>query len=182
MPSSQNIEKNEQMTEFKQISPQKISLIAFDFDGVLTDNKVYVFQDGKEAVCCSRADGIGFDFLHKMNIPVVIISTESNPVVSARAAKLRVPVIQSQKDKYAALDKHCLENGLDVSRVMFVGNDVNDLPVMRQIKYAIAVADAFPAVKAVAWHILGTPGGNGIVREIIESVIDFPPADQILNS
>ena len=68
---------------------RKIRLIAFDFDGVFTDNMVYVLQDGSEAVRCNRSDGIGLQKLNKLGIKTVIISTESNPVVSARAQKLK---------------------------------------------------------------------------------------------
>jgi 3-deoxy-D-manno-octulosonate 8-phosphate phosphatase (KDO 8-P phosphatase) len=158
----------------KPLAVSELSLIAFDFDGVLTDNKVYVFQDGSEAVACNRADGLAFDLLRAQGFPTVIISTERNPVVTARAEKLRIPVIQSAGDKVAALQRHCAEHGLDPDRVMFVGNDLNDLPVMAAVAYAVAVADAHPRVRELAWQVIETPGGAGVAREIVERVVCFP--------
>src|SRR5512139_1046508 len=94
-----------------------IRLVAFDFDGVFTDNAVYVFQDGSEAVRCFRGDGLGMD--------VAIISTETNPVVSARARKLGIPCVQDCKDKRAALEDMAREKGISLAEVAFVGNDIN---------------------------------------------------------
>jgi len=161
------------------IAISEISLIAFDFDGVLTDNKVYVFDDGSEAVACNRADGLAFDFLRAQGFPTVIVSTERNQVVSRRAEKLRIPVVQSAADKVAAVQSHCALNNLDPRRVMFVGNDLNDLPAMVASAYSLAVADAHPSVREMAWHVLETRGGAGVVREIVERVVDFPAMESL---
>jgi YrbI family 3-deoxy-D-manno-octulosonate 8-phosphate phosphatase len=144
----------------------KVQLIAFDFDGVLTDNRVYVFEDGLEAVQCNRSDGLAFDMFRAAGIPVVIISTERNSVVSKRAAKLQVPVLQSVGDKEQALTEYCRGTGIDLSRVIFVGNDVNDLAAMRRVGFPVAVADAHHAVKAIAWKVLVTKGGQGAVDSV----------------
>lgn len=152
-----------------------IQLIVFDFDGVLTDNRVFVFDNGSEAVVCNRADGLAFDMIRAAGIPVMIMSTERNPVVSMRAAKLQVPVLQAIKDKRTALTNHCRAVGIDLDRVVFVGNDVNDLPAMQMVGFPIAVADAHAAVKAKAWTVLATRGGDGVARELVEEVLALKP-------
>lgn len=150
-----------------------LDAVLFDFDGVLTDNRVFVFDDGREAVRCNRADGLAFDFLRRVGVPAHIVSTETNPVVEARAAKLKVDALTGLGDKAEAVGKLCQERGYALDRLMFVGNDVNDLTVMAAVGYAVAVADAHEAVKHAAWRILTTSGGAGVAREIVESVVDF---------
>ena len=94
---------------------QRVRLIAFDFDGVFTDNMVYVFEDGREAVRCFRSDGIGLQKLKKLGIETVIISTEANPVVSARARKLKIRCIQDCQDKRAVLADIAREKNITLS-------------------------------------------------------------------
>jgi YrbI family 3-deoxy-D-manno-octulosonate 8-phosphate phosphatase len=153
-----------------------VDLIVFDFDGVLTDNRVLVMDDGKEAVLCNRADGLGFDMFRAANIPVAIVSTERNPVVARRAEKLRVPVLQNVADKKQTLAEHCRSAGIDLARVVFVGNDINDLAVMRTVGYPVAVADAHPAVLDAAKIVLSAKGGDGAARELAEHVLGLPYA------
>lgn len=151
-----------------------VDLIVFDFDGVLTDNRVLVTEDGKEAVLCNRADGLGFDMFRAANISAVIVSTERNPVVTRRAEKLRVPVLQNVADKSSTLVEHCRTAGIDLARVMFVGNDINDLAAMRLVGIPVAVADAHPAVLDVARIVLSSKGGDGAAREVAEAVLCLP--------
>ena len=146
-------------------------LIVFDFDGVLTDNRVLVIENGLEAVFCNRADGLAFDMLRAANMPVMILSTEKNPVVAVRAAKLRAPLLQGIGDKRQALADHCRDAGIDLAQVVFVGNDVNDIAVMQAVGFPIAVADAHAAVKKIAWTVLSTKGGDGVARELVEQVL-----------
>jgi 3-deoxy-D-manno-octulosonate 8-phosphate phosphatase (KDO 8-P phosphatase) len=157
------------------LDPQDIDAIVFDFDGVLTDNRVYVFEDGREAVCCNRADGLGFSFLRQASLPAFIMSKETNPVVRARAEKLGVPALVAIDDKDRALNSLCREKGFSTARIMFVGNDINDLPALQLVGYPVAVADAHPAVRQAAKIILATRGGDGVVREIVETIIEFTP-------
>ena len=159
------------------VKPKDLDAIVFDFDGVLTDNRVLVFSDGTEAVACNRADGLAFDFLRARGKPAYIVSTETNPVVRARGAKLQVPVMDSVTDKAAAIRELCATHGHAPARLMFVGNDVNDLPAMALVGHAVAVADAHPRVIRAAHHVLARRGGDGVAREIIEDVIDFPAQD-----
>ena len=145
-----------------------IRLIAFDFDGVFTDNTVYVFEDGREAVRCSRADGIGLSKLKQLGIHTVIISTETNPVVTARARKLGLPCVQGVNDKRAALESVLREHGLSLEQAAFVGNDINDLPCLTAVRLPIVVQDAHPDVIPHALYRTTTHGGHGAVREVCD--------------
>jgi 3-deoxy-D-manno-octulosonate 8-phosphate phosphatase (KDO 8-P phosphatase) len=151
----------------------KIELLAFDFDGVLTNNKVMVFQDGSEAVICSRSDGLAFDIFKQENICSIIISTEENPVVSARGKKLGIFVLQAIKDKKEALNQYCLKNKINIENVAFIGNDINDLSVMKSVGLSIAVADAHKSVIELANYTLKTAGGDGVAREIAEELFNL---------
>ena len=144
----------------------EVALILFDFDGVLTDNRVWVSQDGAEAVCCNRADGLGFNLLRAAGIPCMIVSTEANPVVTQRARKLGVPVMQSVADKGEAVRKICCDQGVNPAHVAFVGNDLNDLPAFRSVGIKLCPCDAAPEVRRVCDCVLRTRGGAGVVHEI----------------
>ena len=112
---------------------RELRLVAFDFDGVFTDNSVYVAQDGTESVRCVRSDGIGLQALARLGVSTVIISTETNPVVTARSRKLSVRCIQGCEDKRAALDAVVRELGIDLSQAAFVGNDINDIDCLAAV-------------------------------------------------
>ncbi len=146
----------------------RIRLIAFDFDGVFTDNMVYVLQDGTEAVRCYRSDGIGLSKLKALGIELIIISTEANPVVSARANKLKVRCIQDCRDKRAELERLAEELNITLSEVAFVGNDINDRSCLECVGLPIVVRDAFPEVATIALYQTKRPGGHGAVREICD--------------
>ena len=146
----------------------RIRLVAFDFDGVFTDNTVYVFEDGTEAVRCFRSDGIGLHKLKKLGIETVIISTEANPVVSARARKLKIRCIQDCQDKRAVLEDIAHDQGIGLGEVAFVGNDVNDLPCLECVALPIVVQDAHQDVVSTARYQTKNPGGHGAVREVCD--------------
>jgi 3-deoxy-D-manno-octulosonate 8-phosphate phosphatase (KDO 8-P phosphatase) len=145
-----------------------IRLVAFDFDGVFTDNAVYVLQDGSEAVRCFRGDGIGLEKLKSLGVDLVIISTETNPVVSARARKLGIPCVQACKDKRAALEDMARDKGISLAEVAFVGNDINDLPCLTAVGFPIIVQDAHPDVIPYGRYRTTSPGGRGAVRELCD--------------
>lgn len=155
-----------------------LSAIIFDFDGVLTDDKVYVDEAGREMVCCSRRDGLGFDILRRTSLKLFILSTETNPVVAKRGEKLKIRVIQSCGDKAQALRDLASREGLDLKTTLFVGNDVNDLPAMQLCGQSACPSDAHASVKAVATQILKTPGGHGVTRDIIEEILKLDPATE----
>lgn len=146
----------------------KIRLVAFDFDGVFTDNMVYVLENGTEAVRCFRSDGLGLHKLEQLGIETVIISTEANPVVSARAHKLKIRCLQDCRDKRAALESIAKELGISLSEVAFVGNDINDLPCLTCVALPIVVQDAHPDVVSTARYQTKNPGGHGAVREVCD--------------
>ena len=146
----------------------KIRMVAFDFDGVFTDNMVYVLENGTEAVRCFRSDGLGLHKLEQLGIETVIISTEANPVVSARAHKLKIRCVQDCRDKRAALESIAKELGISLSEVAFVGNDINDLPCLTCVALPIVVHDAHPDVIAHAMYRTIRPGGYGAVREVCD--------------
>ena len=147
---------------------RSIRLIAFDFDGVFTDNKVYVFQDGSEAVCCFRGDGIGLDKLKRLGIATVILSTERNPIVGVRSRKLGVRCVQGCKDKRAALGGIVQELGFSLKQVAYLGNDLNDLTCLSAVGLPMVVHDAHPDVVALALYQTQVAGGQGAVREICD--------------
>ncbi len=153
------------------ITAGQIDLVVYDFDGVMTDNRVMVLQDGTEGVVANRADGLGVDRVRSLGVPQLILTTETNPVVKARAAKLRLELIGSCADKAAALLDYCRGQGYDPSRVVYVGNDLNDLEVMQMVGFPIAPADAHPQIKEVAWGITRARGGEGVIKELSERLI-----------
>ena len=147
---------------------RKIRLVAFDFDGVFTDNMVYVMQDGSEAVRCFRSDGIGLKKLKQLGVATVIISTESNPVVSARAQKLKIRCFQNCADKRQTLEDITQEIGISLDEVAFVGNDINDQACLNHVGLPIVVKDAHQDVVSIAKYQTKNPGGYGAVREVCD--------------
>ena len=146
----------------------EIKAIAFDFDGVFTDNRVYVMQTGEEAVVCDRSDGMGISMLRKAGIPLIIISTEKNPVVAVRAAKLNIDVLQGIENKLPVLSQWAAQNQLSIEQVAFIGNDINDVDCLNAVGLGIAVADAYPVAVDAADYVLTKNGGQGAVREIAD--------------
>jgi len=151
--------------------PEKVQLLVLDFDGVLTDNRVWVDQDGREMVSASRSDSLGLNILREKGVQVFVISKETNPVVAARCRKMNLPYIQSEDDKETALKKLLVECGVDPANAVYCGNDVNDLPCFPLVGWAVAVADAMPEVARQADYVLTRPGGRGAVRELCDLIL-----------
>ena len=147
-----------------------VRLVAFDFDGVFTDNRVYVSEDGRESVSCSRSDGLGLARLKEVGVFAYIVSTEENPVVSARAVKLQVPCIQGVTDKGESIARICEDMGVNPESAMFVGNDINDIPAFARVGFPVAVADAASEVLPHVIFQTSACGGQGAVREICDSI------------
>lgn len=161
--------------------------LVFDFDGVFTDNKVYVDANGTESVRCDRADGLAFDMLraycrlHGLDVRTLIISKEKNQVVRRRAEKLRVDCLNGVADKVTLLDQHLAERFPErgaLDGVLYMGNDLNDLPMAGRVGCFVAPADAHPRVLAAANAVLPRAGGDGCVRLLIERLIE---ADRMSN-
>lgn len=154
---------------------QPVKLLALDFDGVLTDNRVHVSEDGREAVVCNRSDGDALRRLMAAGVHAVVLSSEANPVVAARCRKLGVACKHGLGDKTAALREAVDRAGCGLEEVAYVGNDVNDIPCMDLVGTPVAVADAAPEVLAKAAVVLRSAGGLGAVREICELIMASNP-------
>ncbi len=149
----------------------ELDALVLDFDGTLTDDRVTVDQDGRESVSVHRGDGLGIAALRRAGLDVLILSTERNPVVSARARKLNIPALTGVDRKGEALAQWCADNGHALSRTAYVGNDVNDLPCFDLVGWPIAVADAHHSVRARARIVTAAPGGYGAVREVASGIL-----------
>lgn len=145
-----------------------IRLLVFDFDGVFTDNSVYVFEDGREAVRCYRGDALGLRKVEAAGIATAVISTETNPVVSARAKKIGIRAIQGCSEKRDSLGALAREMGITLEQVAYVGNDINDLSCLRVVGLPIIVADAHPDVARFSSYRTRAEGGRGAVREVCD--------------
>jgi len=152
-----------------------IDAFVFDFDGVLTNNLVYLNQDGEESVSCSRADGLAFDVLNRLGKPSFIMSTEQNPVVTARARKLKIRSIQGVANKAQSLRDLAEKNNYMLEKVLYIGNDLNDYLVMQICGYTACPKDSHPKIIGVSDYVLSTKGGYGVVRELLERIfkLDF---------
>jgi len=145
-----------------------IDAFVFDFDGVLTDNLVYLHQNGKEMVVCNRSDGLAFDVLRKLNKPSYIVSTEKNPIVTARAKKLNIKAYQAVEDKVIAVSDLSIKYGHDVEKLCYVGNDVNDYKVMKYCGFSACPSDSHLSIIDIADIVLTSKGGDGVLRELLE--------------
>jgi len=149
----------------------EIDLLVTDFDGVHTDDRVWVDQDGREAVLVNRRDGLAIRQLQSAGLPVLVLSTETNPVVEARTRKLGVECIAGSSDKASDLCEWVARRGIDLRRVAFVGNDVNDVGVMSLVGWPIAVADASRDVLSLVRLVTTCGGGTGVLREIADRLL-----------
>jgi YrbI family 3-deoxy-D-manno-octulosonate 8-phosphate phosphatase len=153
--------------------PEKVELLICDFDGVVTDNLVLTDQDGREAVVASRSDSMHIKALRERGIAVIILSSEPNPVVQARAAKMGVEAIHGigMQDKGRVMRELLEQKKIKAENVVYIGNDLNDLPCFELAGWSVAVADAYPEVIRLADHVLTKPGGQGAIREVCELIL-----------
>jgi N-acylneuraminate cytidylyltransferase len=157
----------------KRPMPQKIDLLVLDFDGVLTDNRVWVSEDGYEMVAANRGDSLIMSKLMRAGTDVIILSSEVNPVVAARARKMKVEAIHGVglEDKAVVLQNLLKERKIDPAYVVYVGNDINDLPCFDLVGWSVAVADAQPEVLRAADFVTSKTGGHGAVREVCDLIL-----------
>lgn len=154
-----------------------VHTVVFDFDGVFTDNRVSVDQNGVESVCCDRGDGLAFDLLRQFVIgkdwkmEYFILSKEKNAVVSSRARKLQVSCVQNVSNKVNYLNGYLAANQKTPQGLVYVGNDLNDLAAIRFASFSIAPSDAHPLIRQEADLVLQQRGGNGFVRAVVELLI-----------
>jgi len=148
-----------------------ISLLVLDFDGVMTDNRVLVNQDGMESVWCNRSDGWGIARIKELGIEVIVISTETNPVVQARCQKLGVACVQGCNDKLEKLKNIAEQKKIQSKHIAYIGNDVNDLECLEWVGLPIGVADSHPAILSSVKYVTNKKGGKGAVREVCDLII-----------
>jgi YrbI family 3-deoxy-D-manno-octulosonate 8-phosphate phosphatase len=149
---------------------ERVRLAVFDFDGVFTDNRVWVNERGEEALAFSRSDGLGLRRLDEVGVRYLILSMESSPIVGARAQKLQAKCVQGVKDKFAVLREHAAVADVLLDETAYVGNDVNDADCLRAVGLPVVPADAWPEVRPLARWVLARPGGSGCVREFCDGV------------
>lgn len=148
----------------------KLKFVVFDFDGVFTDNRVYVNEDGREMVCCWRSDGVGLNRLKEIAVKTLVVSTEPNPVVKKRCAKLGIDCITAVKNKLAVLKNILREQNLSPREVCYVGNDLPDLECLKYVGYPVAVKGSVREVLKAAEYITKKKGGAGAVREVCDLI------------
>ena len=151
--------------------PPGIKTLVTDFDGVHTDDCVYVDQNGCESVRCSRSDGMGIELLQKNGFEVLILSKEANPVVRARAKKLQIEVIQQCQDKKKALEGWLVKRGLALKEIAYTGNDIHDFKCLSAAGWPCCPADAHPKAIEISSYCTTSPGGKGAIREIAEILL-----------
>ena len=157
----------------KRPMPEKIDLILSDFDGVITDNRVWVDEHGTEFVAAYRSDSMRLKELRSQGIELVILSSEPNRVVEARAKKMGIEAIHGigVYDKGRVMQEVLRQKNIPAANVVYVGNDLNDLPCFEMAGWSVAVADAYPQVMRAADHVLTRPGGHGALRELIDLIL-----------
>jgi N-acylneuraminate cytidylyltransferase len=151
--------------------PDPVEMIVFDFDGVFTDNRVWVDETGMESIAAYRSDSLILSKIRSMGIEMLVISTEVNPVVAARCRKMKMPVIQGVENKAVELQRLLAEKQVNPANVIYVGNDINDIPCFPIVGCAVVVADALPEARQQSDFQLSRPGGHGAVRELCDLIL-----------
>ncbi|GJQ28813.1 MAG: hypothetical protein HBSAPP03_06970 [Phycisphaerae bacterium] len=147
---------------------RRVKLLVFDFDGVMTDNRVLTLEDGTEGVLCNRSDGLGVGLAREAGLAMLVLSKEQNAVVAARCRKLKLECLHGIDDKAGALTAILRARGVKAAETAYVGNDVNDVACLRMVGMPIVVADAWPAARAAAKFVTTRAGGHGAVREVCD--------------
>ncbi len=152
---------------------RRIRLVAFDVDGVFTDGRFYLSDDGIESKAFHTQDGYGIRRLLEAGIGVAVISGRKSGAVEKRMSELGVPhVVQGCGDKVVALDKIIADLNISAGDCAYVGDDIPDLPLLTHVGYAIAVANAVPGLHQQCDHSTTARGGCGAVREVCDLILD----------
>tara|TARA_X000000368_G_scaffold213796_1_gene168866 strand:- start:211 stop:702 length:492 start_codon:yes stop_codon:yes gene_type:complete len=150
---------------------KNIKLIVSDFDGVMTDDKLYLDENGNESVKLNRSDGLAISYFLKKKIKVIVISSEKNKVVRKRCEKLRIDCFHGMKSKLDTLLEYCSKNNINNDELIYIGNDINDLEIVNNTKFSMCPIDANYIIKEKSSLILKTEGGNGVIREVLDLFI-----------
>ncbi|MFQ5606989.1 MAG: KdsC family phosphatase [Candidatus Zixiibacteriota bacterium] len=156
---------------------EELALLVYDFDGVMTDNKVMIDEDGRESVVVNRSDGLAVAEFKKLGVRQFILSTEVNAVVLRRADKLGIPCLNNCADKRAALQAYLQKNQVNANKVVYCGNDINDLAVMQIVGLPVAPADANWRIREIAKYVTRARGGEGVIRELYDVLVR--PMDEL---
>lgn len=151
--------------------PKKVKLLVMDFDGVMSDNRVWIDEAGKESIAANRSDGLGMEMLLRTEVKAAVLSKEENPVVARRCEKMGIPYKKGVDDKGKAVQELLAEFKVTAEESVFVGNDTNDLPCFPLVGCAFAVADSHPEVLRQADKVLDNKGGYGAVREVCDLIL-----------
>ncbi|MFI5201276.1 MAG: KdsC family phosphatase [Candidatus Kapaibacterium sp.] len=156
---------------------RKITLVLTDVDGVLTDTGVYYSANGEELKRFSIRDGMGMDLLREQGIDTAMMTREDSPRVAARSKKLGLPYyFAGVMDKRASLDDVLEKTGRKIEELAYIGDDVNDVDIMKTIAskgLTGCPGDAMPAAKKVTHYSAKAPGGNGAFRDFAEWIMKY---------
>ena len=158
--------------KMSRLNIENIEAIVMDFDGVLTDNYVYLSEDGLEMVRCNRSDGMAIKALREKGLKLFILSSEENKVVKTRADKLSIRAIYGIQNKLSALKELSIEESFNLSSTLYVGNDVNDLNCMKACKFSACPIDSHQSIKKISTLKLKSKGGGGVIRELTEEILN----------
>jgi 3-deoxy-D-manno-octulosonate 8-phosphate phosphatase (KDO 8-P phosphatase) len=147
-----------------------IRFVVLDFDGVFTDNRVWTNDRGEESIACWRGDGLGLRHLDEVAVDYLILSTETNAAVGARARKIHAECVQGVDDKLPVLHDQAERRSVALEETAYLGNDVNDAGCLEAVGLAVVPADAWPEVVPLARWVLTRQGGHGCVRELCDAV------------
>lgn len=145
----------------------KPKIIFTDFDGCLTDDRVWLNDEGIEFVAANRKDGLAANKISSLGIKLIIASTETNKVVLARGKKMGVEVIQGLNDKALEIDNYLKSNQVNWAEIWYIGNDLNDLDAIKKAGISFCPSDAVKLIRKEADMVLKTPGGQGVLAEIV---------------
>lgn len=154
-----------------KLNGKKITALFYDFDGVMTNNKVIVREDGLESVIVNRSDGYAVSQMRAMGLHQVIVSTEANPVVVHRAQKLKIPVISNVENKGEEIKQYCVNHNIDIAETAFVGNDLNDISAFETVSVRICPKDAAKEILDLADIVISVNGGDGVIRELYRLIV-----------
>ncbi|HDH99938.1 MAG: 3-deoxy-D-manno-octulosonate 8-phosphate phosphatase [Candidatus Latescibacterota bacterium] len=147
-------------------------MVVLDVDGVLTDGKLYYTSDGSITRAFNVHDGMGIVRALSSGIIVAALSGRDDPSVRRRMDELGVELLGGSDDKLERYEDLLRKHGLKDEEVAYIGDDINDIPVMRRVGVPVAVADARPEVKAIAFYVTHAKGGEGAVREVLDMVLN----------
>lgn len=156
----------------KNILNKKIKLFAMDVDGVLTDGGMYYSKEGEALKKFNTKDGMGIEILQKNNIIPVIITKEDSKIVLKRAEKLKIKEVYiGIKDKLKIIEKLIRKYNLKFENIAYIGDDINDLPVLKKVGLSFAPNDAAEQVKQIVDYVTSKNGGEGALREAIDFIL-----------